>query len=82
MTYLSFSGVHHKGKNCKAEEKKKVVQRMIELNKNHLFPNTVAIGSYSGLKLRDPKPNGGWGDARDRQLCLGFLDQNNSVGIR
>lgn len=73
MCVSHYSGVHHKGKNCKPEEKKKTVQALIDSNKQHLFPNTVTIGGYSGLKLRDPKPNGGWGDLRDRQLCLSFV---------
>ena len=68
-----FSGVHHKGKNCKPEEKKVSVQEIIDKNQQHLFPNVISIGSYSGIKLRDPKPNGGWGDLRDRQLCMSFI---------
>ena len=77
---IFYSGVHHKGKNCKPEEKKQTVQKMIDTNKQHMFPNTVKIGSYSGLKLRDPKPNGGWGDIRDRQMCLSFIT-NSSAGV-
>jgi hypothetical protein len=41
-------------------------------NKHHLFPNVLAVGGQSKFKLRDPKPNGGWGDIRDRELCLSF----------
>lgn len=78
--HMGDCGVHHKGKNCKPEEKKQTVQKMIDNNKHHLFPNTVKIGSYSGLKLRDPKPNGGWGDLRDRQMCLSFVT-NSSAGV-
>ena len=73
MFVSSFSGVHHKGKNCKPEEKKVSVQEIIDKNQQHLFPNVISIGSYSGIKLRDPKPNGGWGDLRDRQLCMSFI---------
>lgn len=72
-----FSGVHHKGKNCKPEEKRDAVQQTIDRNKQHLFPNVISIGSYSGIKLRDPKPNGGWGDLRDRQLCISFINSES-----
>ncbi|XP_053407802.1 alpha-1,6-mannosyl-glycoprotein 2-beta-N-acetylglucosaminyltransferase-like isoform X2 [Mercenaria mercenaria] len=75
--HMGECGVHHKGKNCKPEEKKKTTQNLIDANKQHLFPNTVTIGGYSGLKLRDPKPNGGWGDLRDRQLCSSFITNSS-----
>ncbi|KAH3789456.1 hypothetical protein DPMN_167637 [Dreissena polymorpha] len=71
--HMGECGVHHKGKNCKPEEKKKEMDKLVTDNKKHLFPNTVSIGSYSGLRLRDPKPNGGWGDLRDQNLCLSFI---------
>ncbi|XP_060582244.1 alpha-1,6-mannosyl-glycoprotein 2-beta-N-acetylglucosaminyltransferase-like [Ruditapes philippinarum] len=77
--HMGECGVHHKGKNCKPAEKKETTQKLIDANKQHLFPNTVTIGGYSGLKLRDPKPNGGWGDLRDRQLCLSFMKDNSSL---
>lgn len=76
--HMGECGVHHKGKNCKPEEKKQTTQKLIDGNKQHLFPNTVTIGGYSGLKLRDPKPNGGWGDLRDRQLCLSFVTNSST----
>ncbi|KAL4231384.1 hypothetical protein ACF0H5_008963 [Mactra antiquata] len=76
--HMGECGVHHKGKNCKPEEKKASVNNLIDANKQHLFPNTVSIGSYSGLKLRDPKPNGGWGDLRDRQLCMSFVNNDTA----
>ncbi|KAL3864000.1 hypothetical protein ACJMK2_005716 [Sinanodonta woodiana] len=76
--HMGECGVHHKGKNCQPANKEKTVEKEIESNKQHLFPNTISIGSYSGLKLRDPKPNGGWGDSRDHQLCHSFI-QNTTV---
>ncbi|KAL5015872.1 hypothetical protein ScPMuIL_005461 [Solemya velum] len=66
-------GVHHKGKNCHPDEKKKKVEEIIETNKHNFFPNVLSVGGYSKFKLRDPKPNGGWGDLRDRNLCLSFV---------
>lgn len=76
--HMGDCGVHHKGKNCKPEEKRDAVQQIIDRNKQHLFPNVISIGSYSGIKLRDPKPNGGWGDLRDRQLCISFINNSTS----
>lgn len=68
------SGVHHKGKNCNPQVKKAQVENQINQNLKHLFPNVVSVNGQSRFKLRDPKPNGGWGDIRDRNLCLSFLD--------
>lgn len=68
------SGVHHKGKNCNPQVKKAQVENQINQNLKHLFPNVVSVNGQSRFKLRDPKPNGGWGDIRDRNLCLSFVD--------
>ncbi|KAK3597730.1 hypothetical protein CHS0354_006081 [Potamilus streckersoni] len=76
--HMGDCGVHHKGKNCQPANKEKTVEQEVQSNKQHLFPNSISIGSYSGLKLRDPKPNGGWGDSRDHQLCLSFI-QNTTI---
>jgi len=72
LFYLYYSGVHHKGKNCQPDNKKKQIEAQLQSNKHHLFPNVLAVGGQSKFKLRDPKPNGGWGDIRDRELCLSF----------
>lgn len=42
-------------------------------NKQHLFPNVVNVAGQSKVKIRDPKPNGGWGDIRDRKLCMSLV---------
>ncbi|KAJ8317343.1 hypothetical protein KUTeg_005247 [Tegillarca granosa] len=71
---LLLIGVHHKGKNCNPQVKKKQVETLLSSNKKYLFPNVLSISGSSKLKLRDPKPNGGWGDIRDRHLCLSLVD--------
>lgn len=70
--HIGECGVHHKGKNCQPDNKKKQIEGQLQSNKHHLFPNVLAVGGQSKFKLRDPKPNGGWGDIRDRELCLSF----------
>lgn len=72
--HMGDCGVHHKGKNCNPQVKKAQVENQINQNLKHLFPNVVSINGQSRFKLRDPKPNGGWGDIRDRNLCLSFVD--------
>ena len=76
--FFSYSGVHHKGKNCSPEFKKKAVEKLLRDNKQNFFPNVLTLAGFSGLRLRDPKPNGGWGDSRDRQLCMSFIYGNSS----
>lgn len=67
--------MHHKGKKCEPLKKQKQIEDILRNNKQHLFPNVMSIGGTSKIKIRDPKPNGGWGDIRDRLLCHSFIDQ-------
>lgn len=76
--HMGACGVHHKGKNCSPEAKKKSVEKLLRDNKQNFFPNVLSLAGFSGLRLRDPKPNGGWGDSRDRQLCMSFFYGNSS----
>ena len=68
-----FSGMHVKGKSCNPDGKLKKVLDLIAKNKQYFFPNVLAVAGESRYKLRDPKANGGWGDKRDHDLCLGFF---------
>lgn len=70
-------GMHTKNQNCNLTAKVNLVDGTLSNNKQYLFPNTVSINSESRVKLRDPKPNGGWGDLRDRTMCMSFF--NNSI---
>ncbi|KAK3095792.1 hypothetical protein FSP39_019233 [Pinctada imbricata] len=74
--HMGDCGVHHKGKNCNPDIKRKQVESIINSNRQHLFPNVISIQGTSRFKLRDPKPNGGWGDIRDRELCMSFMKTN------
>ncbi|KAH3874284.1 alpha-1,6-mannosyl-glycoprotein 2-beta-N-acetylglucosaminyltransferase-like isoform X2 [Dreissena polymorpha] len=70
--HMGDCGFHQKGKKCQPEKKKKNIDKLVVVNKDHLFPNTLSISSYTSLPLQDPKPNGGWSDPRDQHLCLSF----------
>jgi alpha-1,6-mannosyl-glycoprotein beta-1,2-N-acetylglucosaminyltransferase len=65
--------VHHKGKNCDPAAKVKQIETLLSQNKQYLYPTTLSISGYPRAPTRMPKPNGGWGDLRDHQLCLSFL---------
>lgn len=66
--------MHKKSKNCDPKAKVKEVESQLANNHKHLYPNMVLMAGDSRLKLRDPKPNGGWGDIRDHSLCLRYFN--------
>lgn len=52
---------------------KKVLNTLNSISTQGLFyPKSLEVGRYipKGYKL---KPNGGWGDIRDHQLCLNMV---------
>ena len=69
---LPYSGVHHKGKNCDPGTKVRQIQNLLTLNHDKLFPDGLTVAGNPRTPNRMPKPNGGWGDFRDRQLCASF----------
>lgn len=74
--------MHTKSKNCDPAAKVHQVETLLTQNKQYLFPNTVAVDGDARFKLRDPKPNGGWGDIRDRNMCYSFFDTSLSPFAR
>lgn len=74
--------MHTKSKNCDPAAKVRQVETLLTQNKQYLFPNTVAVDGDARFKLRDPKPNGGWGDIRDHNMCYSFFDTSLSPFAR
>lgn len=75
-------GMHTKNKNCDLVGKVKKAEELLGKNKQYLFPNTVVLNGDSRMKLRDPKPNGGWGDLRDRTMCMSFFSSTVQPFLR
>ena len=67
-------GIHSKkGKTCEAVEAKiKKIEDLVEKEKSSLFPEALSVASFPYSRERLPRANGGWGDLRDRSLCLNF----------
>ena len=72
---VSFSGVHHKGKNCNPEVKVKQLEDLLKRNSNSMFPDRLVVAGRPRSAGRTPKPNGGWGDKRDIELCKSFVQE-------
>ncbi|KAL8605987.1 hypothetical protein ACOMHN_067170 [Nucella lapillus] len=71
--HIGECGMHTKSKVCDPAAKVSKVEALLTQNKQYLFPATVTVEGDSRFKLRDPKPNGGWGDRRDRHMCQSFF---------
>lgn len=70
--HIGECGMHKKNKNCNPAEPVRVVENLLSTNKKFLFPEKLSILGYPRSLARMPKPNGGWGDVRDHQLCISF----------
>lgn len=71
-----YSGVHHKGKNCNPAEKVKQIETILSANQKYLFPDNLQVHGYPKVPNKATKPNGGWGDTRDHNLCLLFGEES------
>jgi hypothetical protein len=65
-----FSGMHAKKENCDVSDLVQNIEGNLKSEKNSLFPQSISYkNSINEIKDYSFKPNGGWGDLRDRELC-------------
>ena len=85
FSFFFISGVHHKKKLCEATKVVKKVQDILVKAKSFLFPTELKVTKVAPKKSKNqknPKGNGGWGDHRDRALCLNMASAAGSRGNR
>jgi len=71
--HIGECGVHHKKSNCDSNAGLDKVKSIIESSKQHFFPESLQfVRTTLRKKIKEKKPNGGWGDKRDHALCLNF----------
>jgi len=83
--HIGECGVHHKKKLCEATKVVKKVQDILVKAKSFLFPTELKVTKVAPKKSKNqknPKGNGGWGDHRDRALCLNMASVAGSRGNR
>ena len=60
---------------CNEEADAMKVVKKLDAQKDTLFPDSLHLdsGLSPGVSRKKVKPYGGWGDVRDRELCLSFV---------
>lgn len=48
------------------------LEELLKRNNNSMFPGKLVVGGRPRSVGRTPKPNGGWSDHRDWDLCTSF----------
>lgn len=69
-----YSGTHVKKKSCDVSKEVVVAYNRFNAVKQHLFPSTLSLQSPYRSSGKHKRGNGGWGDLRDRQLCLAIAN--------
>ena len=73
--HIGECGVHTKGKKCDMEAAVKNTKTFLSAIKPNLYPETLVFETYlPNRAAKVTKPFGGWGDLRDRQLCLNISE--------
>jgi len=71
--HIGECGVHHKKTNCDSNTGLDKVKSIISSAKKSLFPEKLQfVITKLRKKMKEKKPNGGWSDKRDHDLCLNF----------
>lgn len=71
--HLGECGIHHQTKDCNADDKVKAVKKSLinAKKRKFLFPKQIKSGYFNSRQPTNSiTPNGGWGDERDKCLCL------------
>ena len=82
FTFQFYSGVHHKKKQCDTTKVTKKVKDILVKAKSYLFPTDLVVARVVPKRVKkqkNPKGNGGWGDHRDRALCMNMASSKNST---
>lgn len=69
--------MHKKGKKCDPVPVVSKYETLLKDLSKFLFPEAINKINSPSKKLRKLKPNGGWGDPRDHQLCLNYSQFNS-----
>ena len=74
---LPCSGTHHH-KSCNEVEQARSAKQKLQAQSSHLFPGSLSLdsGTYPTASRKSIKNYGGWGDIRDHELCLSFVQTN------
>lgn len=72
--HIGECGVHHKEKNCSSDKILLKVRQAISNAKDVLFPSKLSLARTTRRAMKPPKGNGGWGDPRDRWLCMHLVN--------
>ena len=57
------------------------LNRLIKDQKDFFFPSDLAQQGESKAVIKLVKPNGGWPDPRDHQLCKSFVGNPNDTQV-
>ncbi|PAA73552.1 hypothetical protein BOX15_Mlig004091g1 [Macrostomum lignano] len=76
--HIGQCGVHHKNKVCNPALLSSKLDRMLANNIAKLYPDQLMFNAKLKIRARALKPNGGWGDLRDRRLCSSFFNSSES----
>ena len=68
--HIGACGVHHQNGYCDVQNKVRHIHRRIAFSTPFLFPHRMVWLNIPNSKLFSPRPNGGFADPRDIDLCL------------
>lgn len=80
--HIGECGVHHKKKECQTTAVVKKVHDILNEAANYLYPKKLILMNENKKRRRKlPKGNGGWGDKRDRELCIKIIGNRTTTDI-
>jgi alpha-1,6-mannosyl-glycoprotein beta-1,2-N-acetylglucosaminyltransferase len=75
--HIGDCGLHHT-KSCNSKDTQNKVKRIINTKQQFMFPDKLVV-TDDHVKHSQQKPNGGWGDVRDHELCLNFVKPDQKL---
>jgi len=81
--HIGECGVHHKKSECTTSKVVSKVQQILAKAKPYLFPDKLQIKPVTtpGKMRKAPNGNGGWGDHRDRKMCVSLSETNATLQL-
>lgn len=81
--HIGTCGTHHH-KSCNEAHQARTARDFLTRQAANLFPSQLTLdhGLYPALSRKKIKPYGGWGDTRDHNLCMKFMEKDFLLGTR
>ncbi|KAL7643071.1 UNVERIFIED_CONTAM: hypothetical protein RMT77_006361 [Armadillidium vulgare] len=79
VLHMGTCGTHVKKQQCNLANEGAAAKQKLKALSPRLFPNSITVQRTARKAVKPKKSNGGWGDLRDKRLCLAISNGSQDI---